>query len=187
MIVSRSLPASQRHPRRWRSGGGITHDIALYPAIQGISDDDFFWRASLASVTQPCDFSRWPNVTRHLLILSGTMQLSINGQTHHITNDGPELIFSGDDHVHAVPLGNARVFNLMLRHGRAHAVLRRQAQPFTSIADHLLLLAPATRTIMMGQHRLTLEAEDAYIVETPNAAQLIQPDGALITAKITLI
>lgn len=187
MTTARHLSASQRHSRRWRSGGGITQDVALFPSNPTLGDDDFFWRASIAQVSQPSDFSRWPNVTRHLILLSGEMRLTIDGETHLITDDMPEFIFAGDAQVHAKPLRPCRVLNLMARHGRAELALQRQSTAFTALADHMLMVAPQPCTLAMSGHCHHLASEDAIFVETPNAAQLIQPSGALITAQITLL
>lgn len=185
--MARHLPASQRPLRRWRSGGGITQDVALFPSIPALDDDDFFWRASIAQVSQPCEFSAWPDITRHLILLSGEMRLSIQGETHLITDDMPEFIFAGDTQVYAEPLRPCRVLNLMARHGRAELTLQRQSTAFTAIADHLLMVAPQPCTIDLSGHRQHLANEDAMFVETPNAAQLIQPSGDLITAQILLL
>jgi environmental stress-induced protein Ves len=187
MTTARHLSASQRPSRRWRSGGGITQDVALFPPIPTMGDDDFFWRASIAQVSQPSDFSPWPNVTRHFMLLSGAIRLTIDGETHLITDDMPDFIFAGDTPVYAEPLRPCRVLNLMARHGRAELVLQRQSTAFTAIADHLLMVAPQACTIDLTGHRHHLESEDAIFVETPNAAQLIQPSGALMSAQITLL
>jgi len=59
--------------RPWKNGGGTTRDIASSPP--GASLDDFVWRLSLAQVDRDGPFSRFDNVDRTLVLLSGAMTL----------------------------------------------------------------------------------------------------------------
>lgn len=183
------LPASQRLKRRWRNGGGITRDVAIFPAAS--ADEDFHWRASLAIVDAPVPFSPWPAVDRILTLASGDMRLTIDGTVQHLGAESAPLSFSGDAAVHGQPLGSCCVFNLMLRHGKAHATVERwnapHSDPMAVIADQLLIFAPSACTITIGREIFTLASEDALLINAPNAAQLFRPDGAVIAAKINLL
>lgn len=176
------LPARQRPPRRWRNGGGITCDVAVIPSTA--TDDNFLWRASLAEVSRPCEFSPWPNVERQLRLLSGAMVLHINGKAHHISPASETIIFSGNDKVYAEPAAPYRVFNLMLRRDKASAWLRYSAEPIRSKADTVLLLSPQGAPLQIGGTSRNLGALDALLLDAKSAAQPIQPSSALIIAEI---
>ena len=59
--------------RLWKNGGGTTRDILVSPP--GASLDGFDWRLSLAQVDRDGPFSRFDNVDRTLILLSGAMTL----------------------------------------------------------------------------------------------------------------
>ena len=51
----------------WKNGGGITREIAKRVDSRG----NMVWRASRATISQDGDFSLFPGVERHLLLLKG--------------------------------------------------------------------------------------------------------------------
>lgn len=185
MTEIRFLPASQRPPRRWRNGGGITYDVAVFPPAA--DDEDVWWRASLAVMDAPAPFSPWPATDRILTMASGTLSLTIDGEAHHLSENSPPLAFAGEAKAHGIPHTPCRIFNLMLRQGKAHAIVHRWTCPNSVIADHLLLFAPAPCTITLGCDQYALDTGDALLVETPNAAQVFRPSGVIFAAEISLL
>lgn len=185
MTTIRFLPASQRPSRRWRNGGGITHDVAVFPASS--DDDDFSWRASLAVVDVPAPFSPWPSTDRILTLGSGAIALTIDGDTHHLNDHSAPLAFSGTAQAHGTPHAPCRILNLMLRQGKARATVTRWNSPQAAIADHLLLFAFNPCTLIIGAESYTLKTADALLLETPDAAQIFRPSGVLIAAEIFLL
>jgi hypothetical protein len=74
----------------------------------------------------------------------------------------------------------------MLRQGKARAAVSRWTCPKAVTADQLLLFAAAPSSISVGNKRYALETGDALLIETPNAAQVFRPSGAIIAAEIFL-
>ena len=124
MSSVRHLPAEARIARAWRNGGGVTHDVVLFP--QGAGDDDFLWRASIATIAADGPFSPWPGVDRALILLCGRLTLAVGDDERDLETDSPAQTFAGEKAVSARPHGGAcRVLNLMARRGEASIILDR--------------------------------------------------------------
>ncbi len=67
---ARHLRYADLKPTPWKSGGGVTREIAVGPDGAG-SGDDFLWRLSIAEVATPGPFSVFPGVDRTLTVLEG--------------------------------------------------------------------------------------------------------------------
>jgi environmental stress-induced protein Ves len=116
------LPASERVAQPWKNGGGITREIAVFPA--GASMDDFLWRVSMAEVTEAGPFSLFANIDRHLTVLKGTLRLEFSDRSVTLAT-GEGLAFAGDAPVQGVPLEPVTDLNIMTRRGHMHADIRR--------------------------------------------------------------
>ena len=60
--------ASEQRAMPWKNGGGITYEVAVFPAISP-SLDDFDWRVSMARVAADGPFSLFPGIDRSLAIV----------------------------------------------------------------------------------------------------------------------
>ena len=80
----------------WKNGGGITTEIAAYPA--GAMLDNFDWRVSMADVAQDGPFSMFPGVDRTLAVVTGAgLRLVIDGQApQSVTPGSAPLSFPAD-------------------------------------------------------------------------------------------
>jgi environmental stress-induced protein Ves len=83
----RALPVSGLQCTPWKNGGGVTRQVAAYPAGSGL--DDFVWRISIADVKQDGPFSQFPGVERMIALLEGA---------------GMRLVFSDQDKEQVVAL-----------------------------------------------------------------------------------
>ncbi len=73
------LPAAGRAATAWKNGGGVTREIACFPAGAGMAD--FTWRVSLAEVAADGPFSVFPAVERTLTLVEGAgMDLTVGGR-----------------------------------------------------------------------------------------------------------
>ena len=118
----RHLPASERVAQAWKNGGGITREVAVFPA--GASMDDFLWRVSMADVTEVGPFSLFANIDRHLTVLSGSLRLEFSDRSV-ILVAGESLAFAGDMPVHGIPVTPVTDLNVMTRRGHMHADVHR--------------------------------------------------------------
>jgi environmental stress-induced protein Ves len=118
---------ADRQPTRWRNGGGITFEVASFPAGSGLGD--FLWRISMAEVTQSGAFSVFPNVDRTLAIIEGRLLLDTAGQGIAVLDQqSPALTFSGDVLTVGTPVSEVvKDLNVMTRRGQFSATVNRYA------------------------------------------------------------
>jgi environmental stress-induced protein Ves len=116
-MAARILRSVDYVARPWKNGGGTTRDIAASPS--GASLDSFAWRLSLAQVDRDGPFSRFDNVDRTLVLLSGAMALHENDRRIDLVRNEP-FAFEGERVIEATVAGGSTLdFNVMTRRGRA--------------------------------------------------------------------
>ncbi|MEK2492811.1 HutD family protein [Kitasatospora purpeofusca] len=178
------LRAAERPATAWRNGGGVTREVAGYPAGSGL--DDFAWRVSLADVGSAGPFSAFPGVDRVITLVEGPgMALTVDGTEHVVDAPFRPFAFSGDAATDCRLLGGPLVdFNVMTRRGRAAADLALATEPRT------LVVAPGTTVLLVclsGTAALdaatTLTRYDAALLTAP-ATHALHPTGT--TAVLTL-
>lgn len=165
MAGVRLLRAQDRIARPWKNGGGVTHNIAVFP--EGASDADFLWRASIATIAEPGPFSAFPGVDRALLLLHGELLLEIErwGQ-QHLRPESPPLLFDGETAVRAEPVGGpCTVLNIMTRRDRVSASSGQTLDP--QAAGMLLLVAVEAATVTMDDDSFDLAEGDALLIDRP--------------------
>jgi environmental stress-induced protein Ves len=172
------LHAVDRIVKPWKNGGGVTHDIAMWPEQAGLGDFD--WRVSMAEVATDGPFSFFPGVDRTLAILSGAMRLTIDGLgTHDLTSGSAPLSFAGDVAVFGSPLdGPVTDLNVMVRRDRYRASLRRlEATDSIVVAEH-------ETTILVAITTLTARFPDRAIEAAPlDAIRIAGPERIAVSGK----
>ena len=182
MTGVRLLRANGRKARPWRNGGGTTSDVAVYP--EGAGDDDFLWRASIATIASAGPFSTFAGVDRLLLLLEGTLDLTIDGPGDRRLRPGdPALAFAGEAAVTAAPLdGPVRVLNSMVRRAAMHAELDRCTQAAPGTANAILLLATERTTVCQAAKAFDLELYDALLIDAGQLGELdIEPCAVAVS------
>ncbi|MFB8241814.1 HutD family protein [Kitasatospora purpeofusca] len=178
------LRAAERPATAWRNGGGVTREVAGYPAGSGL--DDFQWRVSLADVGSAGPFSAFPGVDRVITLVEGPgMALTVDGTEHVVDAPFRPFAFSGDAATDCRLLGGPLVdFNVMTRRGRATAelTLATEPRPLVVAADTTVLLVCLSGTADLDTGT-TLARYDAALLTTP-AAHTLRPTGT--TAVLTL-
>jgi environmental stress-induced protein Ves len=169
--------------RPWKNGGGTTRDIAVSPP--GASLDDFDWRLSLAQVDRDGPFSRFDNVDRTLVLLSGAMTLHEQGRRIDLVRHEP-VMFEGERVLEAtVPGGATLDFNVMTRRGRARHVVRRE-----SFGKQVRLAIPAGRTLALFalESGLTLDGEQLHPYDTAiiSASQVAIAAATRVAAALVI-
>ena len=165
MTGVRLLRAEDRVARPWKNGGGVTRDIAVFP--DGAGDEDFLWRASIATIEKAGPFSAFPSVDRAFLSLRGNLRIEIGDRGAQRLHPGsPALLFGGEDPVRAEPLGGpCTALNIMTRRGQTSAILERWSG--LKAADKLLLLATDAAPVTVGADIIDLAEEDALLIDRP--------------------
>lgn len=166
MTGTRLLPAHNRRPRPWRNGGGVTHDVAVFP--EGASDEDFLWRASIATIAAAGPFSSFPGVERTLLLLRGELVVALGGTEHRLHPGSAALPFAGEEAVSAYPAGEAcTVLNIMVRRDRASAGIDLPPATRSTSATALLILATGPASIAVSKDVFALSVDDALLLDRP--------------------
>lgn len=178
----RILRAADRLPTPWKNGGGLTWEVAAWPA--GASLSDFEWRASIAEVASAGPFSTFEGVDRVLTVLAGAgLDLKFEDQAPiRLDACSAPFAFQGDEPCAAILVGGAvRDFNIMVRRGGWSAQVQRLAGPgiLCTQADFTLVLACAP-TVFDG---VQLDPNDVALIEGALDADF--GPGTLLAAKFT--
>ncbi|MCX4689280.1 HutD family protein [Kitasatospora purpeofusca] len=178
------LRAAERPATAWRNGGGVTREVAGYPAGSGL--DDFEWRVSLADVGTAGPFSAFAGVDRVITLVEGPgMALTVDGTEHVVDAPFRPFAFSGDAATDCRLLGGPLVdFNVMTRRGRATAelALATEPRPLVVAAGTTVLLVCLSGAADLDA-TTTLTRYDAALLTAP-ATHTLHPTDT--TAVLTL-
>jgi environmental stress-induced protein Ves len=147
--------------RPWKNGGGTTRDIAVSPP--GASLDTFDWRLSLAQVDRDGPFSRFDNVDRTIVVLSGAMTLHERERRIDLLRNEP-FAFEGERAIEATVAGGSTLdFNVMTRRGRASHTARRES---FSTPAHIETRAGSTVVLFALERGLVVDGERLDLHDT---------------------
>ena len=122
----------------WKNGGGITHELWR----EGEGAEGWALRLSMAEVSLPGPFSRFPQVNRVILLLKGAgfVLHRSDGVIQKMTQVGRPFPFLGEDDWHCDLVdGPVLDFNLMFDRNQGHAALWAQ-EPGEVLTDFFLCL-----------------------------------------------
>jgi environmental stress-induced protein Ves len=157
----------------WKNGGGTTREIVCWPPGSGL--EDFWWRASVATIDAPGPFSAFEGVDRTILLLEGAgVLLAGEGFSHWLDTPHQPFDFSGDTPVECSLIGGTTTdFNLMSRRAHGRAELR-------VLTDEPLDLPPAEHGLLLtldGQYRIDagyqLQGRGLWWAREPHAWRLV--------------
>lgn len=164
------LPAADRITSPWKNGGGVTSEVAVFPA--GASMDDFLWRVSIAEVSEAGAFSRFPGIDRVLAVLEGRLSLTVAGADTpvQLSSTTGAHAFPGDVDAHGTPLGGpVRDLNVMVRRGawQATTEMLRPTAPMriSGLPNCALLVATGAASVQHNGERFTLGRLDALRID----------------------
>ncbi len=177
----------------WKNGGGVTRELACFPA--GATMSDFIWRISIADVSQSGPFSSFPGIDRVITLLDGDgMQLQFADNTRHALVDKlTPYSFRGEAQVDAHLIDSpSRDFNLMLRRDAAHGTVEVRHASGTIEANQttLLLFCAAGSWHVSGAdgESKNLQSGDALLLEQTISDTMItslDAQSALLCVRIT--
>jgi environmental stress-induced protein Ves len=177
----------------WKNGGGVTREIASYPAGAGMND--FLWRLSIATVAMDGPFSIFPGVDRIITLLEGPGMRLVSedgGIDHRFDQPLDPYAFPGEEIVQGIVLGGASSdFNVMTRRRDMRAFVGVERRPHTTAnAAHGLLLAVAggwrVRDEHGGQDHALEPRQGLWWADEPHAWTLMpgSPDDRLLAVRI---
>ena len=163
------IDANEVPPRPWKNGGGWTRELLLWPH----GEPDWQLRISVATISGPGPFSRFPGVHRAFAVVSGAgLTLRIDGREHSQQVETEPCHFSGEAEVFATPLaGTTHDLNLMYRTGRG--AIRRVVDdnPWISAASQRGLFAGVAGKFTIGANApLLLAAHTLMWMEQSSGA-----------------
>ena len=153
MSAARLIRVDATPPQRWRNGGGWTRELLVWPTAA-----DWRVRVSVADIEADGPFSSFPGVRRFFAVLEGAgVELTIDGELHHVRGADAALQFAGDATTNCCLLqGPTRDLNLMVR-GKGGAmesvVAKRQWTPPSGVCG---LFALTTGTCRSGDVSMTV-------------------------------
>ncbi|MFJ9447494.1 HutD family protein [Kitasatospora sp. NPDC101235] len=166
------LRASERPATAWLNGGGVTREVAGFPAGAGL--DAFDWRVSLADVASAGPFSPFPGIDRVITLVEGAgMALTVDGTERLVDAPFLPFAFSGDATTDCrLVAGPVVDFNVMTRRGRVEATVDL-ATVATTIdlpdGNTALLVCLAGAAAVDG---VELARYDAALLDAPGAYEL---------------
>jgi environmental stress-induced protein Ves len=174
------LRGSERTPVPWKNGGGLTREVAVFPAGSDLAGFD--WRVSIAEIRKPGPFSLFEDVDRRMAVLEGRLSLAIGGRPAVILTPGNDaLAFPGDVPVFAEPLGaSVTDLNVMTRRSRCAARLTRCCAPQIVLephADTTLLVALSALLVCREDVELSLAPLDALRIGRGGRCTITAPSG----------
>lgn len=123
-MITTYLPAVDRIATPWKNHGGVTREIAAWPAGAGL--EDFAWRISMAEVRDPGAFSPFPEVDRCLTVLRGALTLTFGETVVFLDGLSAPLEFRGDQPCQGMPVaGPVLDLNVMCRRGQWRSRVER--------------------------------------------------------------
>ena len=147
------LTAEDRHTINWASG--TSTEIFIHPAEGTFADRNFIYRISTATVeAEESTFTYFEGITRHLMILKGSLELIHEGRyTKHLEPFDQDT-FSGEWKTRSK--GRVTDFNLMLKEGAAGSLKdyrldANNTASFTATTDHYFIyIATGAATLSDG-------------------------------------
>jgi environmental stress-induced protein Ves len=117
-------------PAPWKNGGGVTREVAAYPA--GSDTSNFTWRLSIADIDAGGPFSAFPGIDRTLVLLGGNgMELvQDDGVTYPLDKPLDMARFAGEAAISARLFdGPTRDLNVMVRREHGSATVQALSAP----------------------------------------------------------
>lgn len=170
--------AKERTTAKW--AGGTTTQLAIFPEGTEYTKFNFLFRLSTATVEVPeSTFTFMPGVTRHLMILDGTLDIDHKGRyKKHLPKFGYD-VFDGEWPTTAK--GEVTDFNLMVREksgGKLQAIALRDREEetieFRSKVKYsgIYLLSGSVRVIS-GTNSAEMKKGDFLFCDHENEAQIM--------------
>jgi len=164
----------------WKNGGGTTREIARAPLDSSL--DSFDWRVSRAHVASGGPFSRFADVDRTLLVLTGAgVRLDVEGQESvTLTVRSAPFSFAGDVAVSATLAdGPIDDLNVMSRRGRTrHEAVRRRVAGRTEIATGGDAMVVVVEGGEITVDEMTLSVGDALLLDAAEVIEARSHEGA---------
>ncbi|MFN4127507.1 HutD family protein [Pannonibacter indicus] len=180
----------------WKNGGGITHELAVFP--QGAGLEDFGWRLSMAEVASDGPFSAFTGIDRTLALVDGAgigLDFGADGETI-LSTPGAFTSFDGGVAVTGRLIdGPVLDFNIMTRRGAFRHSMERVtleegnglecSGPGAEETIALVCVSGRVTVALAKSGRETLQPRDCLVIADEEDTPLILGgDGAVCLARL---
>ena len=171
------LRGADRLASHGKNGGGLTREIAVYPA--GATMDAFTWRVSIAEVAQAGPFSCFAGVDRTLVLLNGAgIRLHEGSRTKILKRQYDAAHFAGETSINASLVdGSTRDLNLMVRRGAA----RCQLEHWRAAGSHALDADTALIYCTKDSYRVSVDDEEPIALGEGDTILIEQARANIVT------
>jgi environmental stress-induced protein Ves len=177
------LRAAARQAVAWRNGGGVTREVAVWPAGAGM--DAFEWRVSMAEVGVAGPFSVFAGVDRVLTVVSGVLALRFGARDMVLDAGSAPFGFAGDVACDGAPVGGPVVdLNVMTRRGVFAAGVARVDGAFTAAGAPSVLVALRAGALRGDGVACGLAAHDAAVIQGGGALVFDAPAVLIAVRRI---
>ncbi len=152
----------------WKNGGGETTELFLDPENSG----DFVIRISVAQVHQNGPFSKFENIDRCLLILTGDgVILEFNDREVRLDKNSAPLWFRGEENIFSKLMGGfVTDFNVMIKRGYGIVSVQKIVGSYLRLIsqhDHFFIyeLKSESLIILEKGESYTIKDDEAIIVQ----------------------
>jgi environmental stress-induced protein Ves len=184
-LVSLKAVDARRVP--WRNGGGVTEELAVFPAGASFETGDFDARVSKSTIDRAGPFSAFPGFDRVLVVLAGDGLVLDHGDAApraSLRRLEPH-VFSGDWPTTAeLPNGPVADFNVIVRRGVRRADVRTCA-PGRRPLSATLEAGDALVHVLVGPMIVRCGGDGRMIVVAPNDSLCVR--GARAGDKLQLV
>lgn len=184
--------AKERTTAKW--AGGTTTQLAIFPEGAEYTKFNFLFRLSTATVEVPeSTFTFMPDVTRHLMILDGTLDIDHKGRyKKHLPKFGYD-VFNGEWPTTAK--GEVTDFNLMVREnyvGKLQAIALRDRQEETvtfrrKVKFSGVYLLTGSVRVISGTNATEMKQGDFLFCDHENEEQIMHMQATSFSELILAI
>jgi uncharacterized protein len=174
------LRARDRRQMLWKNGGGVTSEVAVFPA--GADLDGFGWRITIATIQAHGPFSRFDGVDRGLVLLEGVLALRLADEAAiELSPSSPPISLAGEMPVSAeVISGPVMDLNVMTRRGQ----FRASIEPH-SLSAPVMFHNNESSTVLIATELVDVEYQGAEHKLQPRDAVLLRGESAARLAPRT--
>ena len=172
----------------WKNGRGKTREIA-----KSLGDNELIWRLSLADITQDCIFSKFPNLSRILIVTIGKEMrlIDINNNTEMLASFHKPTQFSGDQPIAAqIVDGPIQGFNVIYdptkTRSHVHIIKGPESNKLSPESGVTHAVYCLSGTLKLNQKNLS--QDETALLMSPDIVNIFCPEGskALIVTFIML-
>jgi len=175
-----------RNTIQWASG--TSTEMFIYPADGSFADRRFLFRISSATVeAEESTFTFFEGITRHLMILKGTLELIHEGRYTKQLQPYDADIFSGEWNTRSK--GKVTDFNLMLKDGATgsltdHRISKDNPASFNADTDYsFLFIAEGEFVLSSGE-----AVPAGYLLQLTDAQNVqLAGDGHVVEIRVSLV